>query len=227
MSVVSIDPSFHTRRAMFELFVGAMLIAMVAGTESAEPDRRKALFDGETLAGWEGDPAFFRIEEGAIVAGTLDEPIPHNAFLCTEQEYSDFELRLRFKLLGKAPNAGVQIRSQRVPNHHEVSGYQADLGQIYWGCLYDESRRNKVLAQPVDRKTLMAVLRKEDWNDYRIRCEGSRIRLWINDLLTVDYTEPDPDIPQSGIIGLQIHGGGPAEAWYKEIVLMDLTKREE
>ena len=102
-------------------------------------------------------------------------------------------------------------------------GYQADLGQQYWGCLYDESRRRKVLTGP-DKAQLDKVLKREDWNDYRIRCEGKRIQLWINDFQTVDYTEDDDTIQQTGFIGLQIHGGPPGEAWYKDIEIEDLSK---
>ncbi|MCA9060150.1 MAG: DUF1080 domain-containing protein, partial [Planctomycetaceae bacterium] len=108
----------------------------------------QSLFDGKTLHGWNGDQTVFRIEDGAIVGGQLQEKIPHNFFLSTEREYSDFELRLQFRLKGDDTNAGIQIRSRRIPDHHEMIGYQADLGQNYWGCLYDESRRRKVLAQP-------------------------------------------------------------------------------
>lgn len=104
-----------------------------------------------------------------------------------------------------------------MPDHHEVSGYQADIGQIFWGCLYDESGRGKVLARPEDRKTLLEKINEDDWNTYRIRCENRRIRLWLNDVATVDYTEPDEQIPQTGIIGLQIHAGAPSEAWYRNI----------
>ncbi len=103
-------------------------------------------------------------------------------------------------------------------------GYQADLGQSYWGCLYDESRLRKVLASP-DKEELDRVLRKGEWNDYRILCEGPRIRLWINDLKTVDYSEQDKDIPLQGKIALQIHGGPPGEAWYRNIRIKDLAKR--
>ena len=71
-------------------------------------------------------------------------------------------LRLKFKLLGKDPNAGVQIRSERIPDHHEMIGYQADMGQKYWGCLYDESRRRKVLAQ-ADLKLLDRIVKPNDW----------------------------------------------------------------
>jgi hypothetical protein len=100
-------------------------------------------------------------------------------------------------------------------------GYQADLGQNYWGALYDESRRRKILAEP-DKAELAKVLKRDDWNEYVIRCQGRHIQLWINGLKTVDYTEPDETLEQNGLIGLQIHGGPPSEAWYKDIVIRPL-----
>ena len=164
----------------------------------------------------------------AIVGGSLKTALPQNEFLCTTREYADFELRLKFKLLGKTANGGVQIRSRRVPKSHEVSGYQADLGIAWdrpaWGNLYDESRRNKNVAQ-ADQAELSKVFKPGDWNDYRIRCQGRRIQLWINGYQTVDYTEPDKKIAQTGIIGLQIHGGPPSEAWYKDIIITPLPPR--
>jgi hypothetical protein len=195
----------------------------------SRPDRpligsfRAFLFDGQTFAGWEGDTnKSFRIQDGAIVGGSLKEKVPRNEFLCTTRSYTNFVLRVKFKLLGKDANAGVQFRSKRVPNHHEVSGYQADMAEpSWWGCLYDESRRNKMLAKS-DMEALNKVLKRGDWNQYVIRCEGRRVRLSVNGLQTVDYTEPDEAIPQRGIIGLQIHGGPPSEAWYKDIMIEEL-----
>ncbi|MBI3463096.1 MAG: DUF1080 domain-containing protein, partial [Planctomycetes bacterium] len=125
------------------------------------------------------------------------------------------------KLIGQGANAGVQIRSRRIPNHHEMIGYQADLGAGWWGCLYDESRRRKVLARP-NEEELAKVLKPDDWNDYVIRCQGRRIQLWINGQQTVDYTEPDETIEQTGLVGVQIHAGPPSEAWYKDIVIKKL-----
>lgn len=194
-----------------------------AAADSAAASRTGvALFDGRTFQGWEGDTQkSFRIEDGAIVGGNLQQPIPRNEFLCTTRPYANFVLRLECKLVGPG-NAGIQIRSQRVPNHHEVSGYQADLSAGadggYWGCLYDESRRNRMLARP-ERQVILQALRPDDWNRYEIRCEGPRIRLSINGVQTVDYTETDDKIPQAGIIGLQIHGGPPSEAWYRNITI--------
>lgn len=182
------------------------------------------LFDGKTFAGWEGDTAkTWRIEGGALVGGSLTEKVPHNEFLATTKQYGNFELRLKFKLTGTDGqiNAGVQIRSQRIANHFEMIGYQADLGEGYYGSLYDESRRKKILAA-ADKEAVAKVLKLNDWNDYRIRCEGRRIQLWINGVQTVDYTEPDEAIAQTGYIAVQIHGGGKAVASYKDIVIEEL-----
>jgi len=185
----------------------------------------KPLFDGKTLDGWEGDTKnTWRIEDGAIVGGSQDRVVPRNEFLCTTASYTDFELKVKFKLVGDRAkaNAGVQFRTKRIPKHHEVSGYQADVGQDYWGALYDESRRNRVLDKP-DKKILDNLVKSEDWNEYTIRCEGPRIRLWLNGTLTVDYTEKDEKIARTGIIGLQIHGGAKSKVFYKDITIEELA----
>ena len=190
-------------------------------TAEEKDDGFHVLFDGKTLQGWDGDADVFRVEDGTIIGGQLQEKIPHNYFLSSREEYGDFELRLEFKLIGADTNAGVQLRSKRIPDHHEMIGYQADLGQNYWGALYDESRRNKILLAP-DKEKLAKVLKRDDWNSYRILCEGRHIQLWINDFQTVDYTEDDEKIEQSGLIAVQIHGGGPGEAHYRNIRIRNI-----
>ena len=200
-----------------------LFLLAVALTTSAQA-AAETLFDGKTFAGWEGDIAkTWRIEDGALVGGSLAESVPTNQFLATTKSYTNFDLKLKFKLIGKEGfiNAGIQFRSTRIPNHYEMIGYQADLGEGFYGSLYDESRRNKVLAA-ADKGALASVLKLNDWNEYRIRCEGPRVQLWINGVQTIDYTETEPSIPQSGKIALQIHGGGKAEAWYKDLVLEPL-----
>lgn len=216
----------HTLIAMALIGCVCPAAQSARAAEDKQDDKSKpvALFDGKSFAGWEGNLDVFRIEDGAIVGGSLEKNVARNEFLCTKQEYGDFELRLKFKLLGKGANAGVQIRTKRIPNHHEVSGYQADLGDGYWGALYDESRRNKILAAP-KAGTLDKVLKHDDWNDYRIRCQGKRIQLWVNGVATVDYTEKDDGIAETGVIAVQIHGGPPSEAWHKEITIVELPAK--
>ena len=184
-----------------------------------------ALFDGRTFQGWEGDTQkTWRIEDGALVGGSLAEEVPKNDFLCTTRRYSNFILRLKFKLTGTAGfiNGGVQFRSERARDPaHEMIGYQADLGAKYWGSLYDESRRNKVLAE-LDQTKAAQLVKADDWSDYEVRAEGRRIRIYLNGQQTVDYTEADETIPMSGLIGLQIHGGGKALIAFKDITIQEL-----
>ncbi len=203
-----------------------LLASFPLAAHHKRPGRQKLtpLFDGKTLDGWEGNLEVFRVQDGAIVGGNLKQRLRHNEFLCTKRAYTDFELRLKFKLVGEKANAGVQIRSWRIPNRSEMVGYQADLGDRYWGCLYDESRRRKILAGP-PKNQRSKIIKRDGWNQYVIRCQGHRIQLWINGKQTVDYVEPDERIPQKGLIGLQIHSGPPSEAWYKDIVIRRLRHR--
>lgn len=191
-----------------------------SGTPGAAEGEWVSLFDGRTLAGWEGSAAYFRVEDGSIVGGLASAPTPRNEFLCRHEEWGDFALRLRFQL-GKGVNSGVQIRSQRIPGSHETIGYQADLGDGYWGALYDESRRNRVLAGP-DSGLVDRILVREGWNDYEIVATGRRIRLLINGHETVDYTEPDEALAQRGRICLQMHSGPPGEVRFRDIRLRTL-----
>lgn len=183
------------------------------------------IFDGKTLEGWEGNLKFFRVEDMSVVAGSLDEKIPNNEFLCTKKQYGDFELILEVKLKGQGNNAGIQFRSQRIPGDHEVSGYQCDVGAAWnrpvWGGLYDESRRRKMLAEG-PAEPLKEWVREGDWNELRIVAKGNRIQLFLNGHPTVDYTEAESEIPRQGIIGLQIHSGPPTEAWYRNIRIREL-----
>lgn len=206
-------------------FTCAIATCLLATPSLAQDAGFVSLFDGKTLNGWQGDAAVFRVEGGAIVAGSKTEKIAHNEFLASNEEYGDFELRLKARLVGMGQNAGVQFRSQRVPDHFEMIGYQCDMGVMQrrpiWGALYDESRRRKFLAEPGAEK-LTAALKPNDWNELTIRCEGLRVQLWVNGLQTVDYTEADATIPRHGRLGLQIHGGQPAEVAYKDIRLQRL-----
>ena len=179
------------------------------------------LFDGTSFDGWNGNMDWFRIEENAIIAGSLEQPIPQNEFLCTDKEYDNFELRFQTKLIGEQTNAGVQIHTQRIPNNHEVIGYQADIGIGWWGSLYDESRRNRLLAT-ADRTLTDSLVKPEAWVHYTIRTEGPRTQLFLHGTQTVDYIEEDASVPLSGLICLQIHSGPEGEVSYRDIRIEEL-----
>ncbi len=206
---------------MKSLLAALTVLCLGALAVSAAPE---PLFDGKTFDGWEGDTnKTWRIEDGAIVGGSLEETVPRNEFIATTSRYTNFILRLKVKLEGTEGfvNSGVQIRSERVPNHHEMIGYQADIGEGWWGAIYDESRRNRVLAKP-EPDVVQRAVRPGEWNDYEIRAEGRRVVLKINGVQTVDYTEPDETLVQHGRIAFQIHGGGKGLVRFKDVTIETL-----
>lgn len=204
-------------------------------------NRCRSLFGGVILSGWEGNAYWFHTEGNAIIAGRLEQKIPENQFLCTTDQFDNFDLRLDVRMRGIGRNAGVQFRSRRprasdegIPPN-EVIGYQADMGeaggQSIWGALYDESRRKKFLVLPEPRfdvdwtgseKATTAEVPETDWVAMRIVCFGDQIEIYLDGTRTVQYTETDPDVARHGVIGLQIHSGPPAEAWYRNVRILSL-----
>lgn len=193
---------------------------LAAAEPMAPPAGFRPLFDGKSLEGWEGSPEVFRVEEGIIV-GEAKEKLDKNQFLATRERFQDFYLRVKFRLVNNQGNSGIQFRSERIPNHHEMIGYQADIGQQFWGCLYDESRRNRVLVQPAagwDKD-----LDKSDWCEYAIRCMNNQILMVLNDRVVVSYQEQEANIAGNGHIALQVHSANhPIRVEFKDVFIQEL-----
>ncbi|MCB1121044.1 MAG: DUF1080 domain-containing protein [Verrucomicrobiae bacterium] len=189
-----------------------------------------SLFDGKSLSGWhvrEGEEKWWRVKDGVIEGGSLEEKVPHNTFITIPRSYGNFELRLTMRLVSGEgegfKNSGIQVRSQRIPDHHEMLGYQVDGGPGWWGKLYDESRRRAVIAEPVDAEGIAnGVYDFDQWNHYRIVCFGPKIRSWINGIHAIEYIEEDPNIPLDGLFGVQAHGGGKFVVQFKDIEIREL-----
>lgn len=185
------------------------------------------LFNGQSFEGWEGDMEnTWRIENGTLTAGSHEKEAARNEFLSTKRVFRNFDLKLKYKVIGNHKiNAGVQFRTKRILDHHEVIGFQADISPAFDGNLYDESRRRKFLAKPEEklRKKAQEAVEEDGWNTYRILAVGNRIQLWLNGVQTVDYTETDESIESSGIIAVQIHAGMRGTISYKDLVLRPLA----
>ncbi len=197
------------------------VVALAALAFAAEAEEGFApIFNGKDLTGWEGDAELWLVEDGVLIGRSAG--IKYNDFLATTKSYGDVVLRLQVKLVENKGNSGVQFRSKRVPPpSHEVSGYQADIAPGWWGKLYDEARRNKVLAGPTD-EVLKKALKPGDWNDYEIEAVGGKVKLSLNGVVTVDYTEADEKIARDGIIAVQIHSGGPMEVQFRNLRIKEV-----
>ncbi|WP_080057964.1 3-keto-disaccharide hydrolase [Spirosoma aerolatum] len=182
-----------------------------------------SLFDGKTLNGWKTvDPAqasWWSVKDSVIHSGDGVNKIPENTYLHTLKEYGDFEFRCLFRLYGDPKtgmiNSGIQYRS--IIEGTKIIGYQADIGNGYWGDLYDEHRREKLVGG--DLRTLKHILKEDGWNSYIIRCKGNHHELYINGVKTCDYIEQDSKIPKKGVIAVQIHSGGVAQVEFRDLTI--------
>jgi len=195
----------------------------------ARADDASEFFNGKNTDGWEGRTEFWKVEGGAIV-GDTGKGINFNTFLCSKKKYGDFELSFQVRLKEGKGNSGVQIRSQLIEmKNYAVGGPQADIGGGYWGSLYGErfSKEGKIggghMMKAADAKKVGAVLKKDDFNDYSIRCVGKKVTIKVNGETSVD--EEFPNIPDTGIIAWQLHGGPAMEVTFKNIKFKDLGKK--
>jgi len=162
-------------------------------------------------------------DDGVLVAGTMDKAIPKTVYASHNKVMYNFELRAQVKKQGPdKTNGGFQFRSE-VKDNGQMAGYQADMGDKYWGRLYDQSRGRGLLGKHEDDVNLKEDINWDDWNDYRVVAKGPHIQIYINGKLFTDYTETDEKfIDAKGVIGLQLHAGPPSIRWYRNIRVKEL-----
>ena len=205
-----VNPNLFLRPLLAACAVSGATVHSQEATSPAVAAR--ALFDGETLEGWtkRGGGGTYRVEDGQIVGRSGSYP---NAFLCTDETFGDFELELEYRV-DNGLNSGIQIRSATNAKG-TVHGYQVEIDpskRAWSGGIFDESRRGW-LDDLKDNEPARLAFRAEDWNHYRIVCEGPSLRTWINGVPAADLLDV---MTLRGFVALQVHGL-PAEAGPKEI----------
>ena len=176
----------------------------------ATADDAKNFFNGKDLTGFWGELSLWHVENGELV-GKTETGIKRNEFLKTTHSYGDFRLVCKMKLVPNTANSGIQFHSIQF-HGHEMSGPQADAGKGYWGTLYGENFGNKKIGDNKSGENV--VLKSEDWNVYEIVAVGTKVRTAMNGHLCVDVDIPN--IPQTGMFGLQIHAGKGTEVRFKD-----------
>lgn len=206
------------------LLVSALFIVFDANAQ--ESSKSISLFDGTSLQGWETvkpeNEKYWTVKNGIITGGDGQTNIPVNTYLHTTKEYQDFEFRCLFRITGEPEtgliNSGIQYRS--FIHEGNIVGYQADIGNGYWGDIYDEHRRGKLIDG--DLKTLNYLLDEDGWNSYIVRVIGDHHELYINGVKVAEYIEDDSEVPTKGIIGFQLHSGGNAKVEFRDILIENL-----
>jgi hypothetical protein len=203
--------------------------------------RAQSLFNGRDLTGWNGDPRYWRVENGAIVGETTAEnPLTQNTFIVWDGgPVENFTLRVDFRLTGG--NSGVQYRS-RILEGWSAGGYQGDMDAAnrYTGMLYEErgrgivaTRGQQVVIEPDGRFNVVGAvgdpaalgqaIDMSDWNTYEITAIDNHLVHRVNGRVTVDVVDNQvEERSSSGILALQIHTGAPMKAEFRNINLTRL-----
>ena len=176
----------------------------------ATPENAKDFFNGKDLTGWDGDKDVWSVQDGAIV-GKSEKGLKSNNFLTSAVAVEDFKLSLKVKLTPNEANSGIQFRSERIEGG-EMRGPQADIGKGWWGKLYEESARGLLVKEGGEQH-----VKPNDWNEYVIEAKGPNVKVWINGKMVFDFT--DEKLSRRGLIGVQVHSGGPTEVRFKDIKL--------
>jgi hypothetical protein len=200
------------------------------------------MFNGKDLTGWEGEPGYWSVEDGALTGKTtaekrLDQP---TYLFWQAGKPADFELRAEFRFVGSDGNSGINFRSQKLPKW-DVKGYQADMetGPNYTGILYECNQREIValrgqkvvidegghrdVAKLADAADLQKHIKANDWNEYTIIARGPEIVLKINGAEMSHVVDKERGKAASdGFITLQLHPGPPMKVQFKNIRIKNL-----
>jgi len=254
-------PQFAKRRAVMShlLVIAAVCTALTSVSHvtfaffpqspAAEPDDNAgftSIFDGKTLDGWDGDPAFWRAEDGSLIAeSTPEKVVRSNTFLIWKGgAVRDFELKLEFRLSSEA-NSGIQYRSALVPEVSKwaMKGYQADLdgANSYTGMVYEErgrgflaprgqfsrmaeGRKLKLISTLGEADALKGRIRAGEWNQMHVIAKGNMLLHIINGYVMAAFIDEDSKgMATEGLLGLQLHQGKPMKIEFRSIRLKKIV----
>src|SRR4030042_597958 len=234
--------------ALYVLYIGFLPRA----TADDQADWQ-VLFNGKDLTGWDGDPRFWSVQEGAIRGETTLTKLPlHNTFrIWRGGEFQDFILKIKFRI--RNGNSGIQYRSKEF-DKWRISGYQAEVenapGKV--GFLYheagrgwltdvgdfmviDKQGRKSVISKVADKDELIKAgyYKEKDWNEYIIITHGNHIVHYLNGYQTIELIDndrlADPNdrkgATRSGLLALQIHIGPPMLVEFKDIYIKHLEPK--
>jgi hypothetical protein len=195
---------------MKKILLALAALGLAATSPAASADGWVSLFDGKTLNGWRNP---YTWGEAKVVGKEVHLTAEKKFFLVTEKSYTDFVFEVDIFLPPGQANSGVMFRAHVEPN--KVFGYQAEVDgdpvRKWSGGLYDEGRRmwftspikGDAASEKAFRDRAGETFKRDGWNTYRITCQGSRLKIEINGVVTTDIKD---SMDASGPIGLQHHG---------------------
>ncbi len=228
------------KKTIITFLVAALVLPALAVEKGFE-----SIFDGKTLKGWNGNPKFWSVKDDAITGQTTKgNPTKGNTFIIWEAgKLNNFELELDFKIVGG--NSGIQYRSFKKPGNNDgwrIGGYQADFaagagGDRFSGICYGEAFRGilslrgdqttltkeggklkKTIKKIGDSAALGKLVKKEDWNTFRIEATDFHLPPYINgEKMTMLIDNDEKARRAEGLLALQLHAGPPMTVQFRNI----------
>jgi hypothetical protein len=205
---------------------------LLAADKPAVEDGFVALFDGKTLAGWQGSKDGYAVQDGAIVSQPKG-----SGNLETAKEYSDFHLKFEFKLTPGANN-GIGIRVPTQGDGKKIDAAYAgmeiqvldDTSDKYAGKIKEYQHHGSVYGVVAAKQGFLKPVGQ--WNQEEIIAKGSHITVILNgetivaaDVAkasengTIDGKEHPGLKRDSGHICFCGHG---AEVWFRNLRIKEL-----
>lgn len=234
---------------MIKSTIVALVVVMLAAFSYNPDNEFRLLFDGKTLDGWEGDPTYWRVEDGALVGEVTSQTLlKRNSFIIKKGLITrNFELIVEYRVSSHG-NSGINYRSVKIDSlPYAMAGYQGDIdGENLWSGQNYEERGRAFLAlrgqtvvvtkeykapsfdqvmkiKSPRRDSLATVIKAEDWNEYHIIAQGNHLQHFINDVLMTDVTDLDKKHGRrSGSLGVQVHVGPPMKIEFRNFRYRDL-----
>jgi hypothetical protein len=230
----------------------ATCVAGIAGAEQVYPLRDvkdeagfTSIFDGKTLQGWEGDPKYWRVENGCLVGEvTAETLLKQNSFIVWRGGTTgDFELRTDFRVSAQG-NSGINYRSEEIPGtRFALRGYQFDIdgAKKYTGQNYEEKGRTFLAMRgdasridadgkarvvgSVGGKDALAKLQKDgDWNECHLIVRGNVMTHLLNgQVMSIVIDDDVKGRKKDGLLGVQVHVGPPMKIEYRNIQLKQIV----
>jgi hypothetical protein len=229
-----------------------LIVAQVCGAQQVYPTPGtndetgfERIFDGRSLTGWEGDPTYWRVEEGCLVGEvTPDRLLKQNSFIIWRGGMTrDFELKVEYRVSARG-NSGINYRSIQITNSpFALRGYQADIdgANRYTGQNYEEKGRTflalrgdisrvdadgkaRIIGSVGDKEALAAFIRNDDWNEVHLIVRGNTMTHLVNGhVLSVVVDDDAAHRTFDGLLGVQVHVGPPMKIEYRNFRLKALA----
>ena len=233
----------------------ALLLAFTACT-TVSAEEWKSLFNGRDLSGWtvrcqpkDRDSVFWSVDNGAILCDSMGRKNHNYVWLVSDQEFADFELRLKFQAYADSPgNSGLQFRSRfdNTVSGGWMHGPQVDIHppkSMSWrtGLIYDETREERRWIFPslpdsrmppeLEPKRHVLKYADEGWNDFTLICRGTHVTTLVNGIVATDWQGAGVldnvahqlhNVGRSGYFALQLHSGDELKIRFKDIEVKKL-----